>query len=85
MRIARAISHGLSRVEPSGALPTAYFAVDAPNRTAEQVIGFLRLAFKCLRDDAYERDRRTDRIANWRPTAACVPSIERSPTMRSSP
>jgi hypothetical protein len=24
MRIARAISHGLSRVEPSGALPTAY-------------------------------------------------------------
>ena len=29
-----------------------------------------------MRDDAYERDRRTDRIANRRPTAACVPSIQ---------
>ena len=67
------------RTEPRRALWRAahcVLAVDVPNRTAEQVIGFLRLAFKCLRDDAYERDRRTDRIANWRPTAACVPSIE---------
>src|SRR5262249_783803 len=66
-------------IEPRRALWRAahrVLAVDAPNGRAEQVIGSLRLAFKYLRDDAYERDRRTDRIANRRPTAACVPSIQ---------